>query len=201
MTLSAPSRRAQVVRETRETAISCTIDLDGSGVGQRQTGVPFLDHMLDQLARHGGLDLDLRCRGDLEIDTHHSVEDCALVIGRAINEALGDRAGIARMGHATVPMDEALAMAAIDLSGRAYAVVATGDAGGAGFPPSLLVHFMESVASEARFCLHLSILAGRDPHHMAEAAFKSLARALSMAVAPDPRRKGGIGSTKGTLVG
>jgi imidazoleglycerol-phosphate dehydratase len=177
------------------------VDLNGSGEGKRATGVPFLDHMLDQLARHGGLDLEVTCRGDLEIDSHHSVEDCALVIGRAIHEALGDRVGIARMGNATVPMDEALATAAIDLSGRPYAVVTTGDAGGVGLPASLLGHFVESLAVEARLCVHLTVLAGRDPHHMAEAAFKALARALSMAVAPDPRRRGAVASTKGTLRG
>lgn len=194
------ARRATVVRETRETSITCTVDLDGSGDGRRATGVPFLDHMLDQLARHGGIDLDVTCRGDLHIDSHHSVEDCALVIGRAIHQALGDRVGIARMGHAIVPMDEALASAAIDLSGRPYAIVATGDAGGSGLPASLLIHFVESLAMEARLCVHLSVVAGRDPHHMAEAAFKALARALSMAVAVDPRRRGALGSTKGTLL-
>jgi imidazoleglycerol-phosphate dehydratase len=198
---SANARTATVVRETRETSVSCTINLDGTGAGQRATGVPFLDHMLDQLARHGGLDLDVTCHGDLEIDTHHSVEDCALVIGRAFNEALGDRAGISRMGFASVPMDEALAVAAIDLSGRPYAVISTGDAGGAGLAPSLLAHFVESFAAEARLCIHLSVVAGRDAHHMAEAAFKALARAVSMAVAIDPRRQSTVGSTKGTLVG
>lgn len=201
MTGSVSRRTAHVVRETRETSIRCTLDLDGSGSGLRETGVPFLDHMLDQLARHGGFDLDISCRGDLEVDTHHSVEDCALVLGRAVHEALGDRAGIARMGHATVPMDEALATVAIDLSGRPYAVVSIGGAGGAGLQPPLLVHFIESIATEARLCVHLSVVAGRDPHHMAEAAFKALARALSMAVAQDPRRRGAVASTKGTLIG
>ncbi len=192
-------RRASVTRETRETRVTCSIDLDGHGTSRLATGVPFLDHMLDQVARHGGIDLEVTCEGDLVIDTHHSVEDCALVIGRALDEALGDRSGIARMGHATVPMDEALATAAIDLSGRAHAVVQVGDAGGAGLPPSLLAHFMDSLASSARLCLHLHVTAGRDAHHMAEAAFKAFARALSMAVTHDPRRRGGVASTKGTL--
>lgn len=200
MTSPAPTRTASFERDTRETSVACTIDLDGAGRGRRDTGVPFLDHMLDQLARHGGIDLEVTCRGDLEIDTHHTVEDCALVIGRAIHAALGDHSGIARMGFATVPMDEALASAAIDLSGRPYSVVAIGSAGGAGLPPTLLTHFVESLAAEARMCVHLSVLTGRDPHHMAEAAFKALARALSMAVATDPRRRGTIASTKGTLI-
>jgi imidazoleglycerol-phosphate dehydratase len=192
---------AEIHRTTRETDISLRLDLDGTGAAQIETGIPFLDHMLDQLARHGLFDLRLRCRSDLEVDAHHTVEDCGRVLGQALHQALGDRAGIRRMGHALVPMDEALAQVALDLSGRAFAAVDLGAAGSAsaGIPPSLLAHFLESFADTARLTLHVRMLAGADAHHQAEAAFKGLARALSEAVARDPRREGIVPTTKGTL--
>ncbi|MEN9615804.1 MAG: hypothetical protein RL022_1226 [Chloroflexota bacterium] len=192
-------RVAEVKRHTRETRVECTVNLDGTGVSSIRSGVPFLDHMLDQIARHAGIDLTLSCEGDLEIDTHHSVEDCALVFGRTFRDALGDRTGIARMFDATVPMDEALAQAVVDCSGRPFASVSTGDAGGVGLPPSLMAHFFESFVAEARITLHLRVIAGGDSHHMAEACFKAFARALAGAVARDPRRSGVVASTKGTL--
>ena len=165
------------------------------------TGVPFFDHMLDQLARHAPLDLTLRCRGDLQVDTHHTVEDCALLLGRALHQALGERRGIRRMGAARVPMDEALAEVAIDLSGRPFCRAEVADAGSTGLPPSLVAHFLESLAGEGRLTLHVRVLYGRDGHHQAEAVFKALARALGEAVAPDPRRGGAVPTTKGTLTG
>ncbi len=177
------------------------LDLDGSGDAAVETGIPFFDHMLDQLARHGVFDLTLRCHGDLLVDTHHTVEDCGLLLGRALHQALGDRAGIRRMGHARVPMDEALAEVAVDLSGRSYCVAEVAGAGSAGLPPALLAHFLESFATEGRFTLHARVVYGRNDHHQAEAVFKALARALSDAVARDPRRSGSLPSTKGTLTG
>lgn len=194
-------RVAELERKTRETETAVRLDLDGSGRSQVETGIPFFDHMLDQLSRHGLFDLTLRCHGDLEVDAHHTVEDCGLLIGRAFQQALGDRAGIRRMGDALVPMDEALAQVAVDLSGRAYCVAEVGGAGSvaAGISPSLLQHFLESFATEARLSLHVRLLAGHNDHHQAEALFKSLARALNEAVARDARRAGSLPSTKGTL--
>lgn len=177
------------------------LDLDGTGQATVETGIPFFDHMLDQLARHGGFDLTLRCRGDLQVDTHHTVEDCALLLGRALHQALGDRAGIRRMGHARVPMDEALAEVAIDLSGRPYCVAEIGSAGSTALSPALLAHCLESFAAEGRLTLHVRVLYGRNDHHQAEAVFKALARALGDAVARDPRRDGTVPTTKGTLTG
>jgi imidazoleglycerol-phosphate dehydratase len=196
-----PHRTAALSRTTAETDVSVSLDLDGSGSADVATGVPFLDHMLNQLARHGLFDLTLRCRGDLEVDAHHTVEDCALLLGRAFWTALGDRTGISRMGHALVPMDEALAQVAVDLSGRPFCAAGVGTAGSAaaGISPALLAHFLESFATEARLTLHVHILAGRDDHHQAEAVFKALARALHDAVRRDPRRAGIMPSTKGTL--
>lgn len=197
-----PDRRvAEIQRKTRETDIHLRLDLDGTGAAQIDTGIPFFDHMLDQLARHGSFDLELRCRGDLEVDAHHTVEDCGRVLGQAFHQALGDRAGIRRMGHALVPMDEALVQVALDFSGRAYAAVDVGGAGsaGAGIPASLLEHFLESFADTGRLTIHVRMLAGSDAHHQAEAAFKGVARALSEAVALDPRRAGIVPTTKGTL--
>jgi imidazoleglycerol-phosphate dehydratase len=190
-------------RTTRETEIAVRVDLDGEGAAQVETGVPFFDHMLDQLARHGLFDLQVRCRGDLQVDAHHTVEDCGLLLGRAFAQALGDRSGIDRMGHALVPMDEALAQVAVDISGRGYCVADLGDAGsdGSGVPAPLLAHFLESFAAEARLTLHVRVLAGRNAHHQAEAVFKALARALYDAVRRDPRRAGVLPSTKGTLSG
>ncbi len=188
-------------RTTRETEIAVRVDLDGAGTAQVETGVPFFDHMLDQLARHGLFDLQVRCRGDLQVDAHHTVEDCGLLLGRAFAQALGDRSGIDRMGHALVPMDEALAQVAVDISGRGYCVTDLEDAGSdaGGVPASLLAHFLESFAAEARLTLHVRVLAGRNAHHQAEAVFKALARALHDAIRRDPRRAGVLPSTKGTL--
>ena len=177
------------------------IDLDGAGTASVDTGVPFLDHMLDQVARHGLFDLQVTCRGDVQVDAHHTVEDCGLLLGIAFRQALADRAGINRMGHALVPMDEALAQVAVDFSGRAYCVLDLGQAGadGGGVPASLLAHFLESFAAEARVTLHARVLAGSNPHHQAEAVFKALARALHDAAARDLRRAGVLPSTKGVL--
>ena len=198
---ASPARVAALERTTRETDISLRVDLDGSGVADVDTGVPFFDHMLDQLARHAPLDLTLRCRGDLQVDAHHTVEDCALLLGQALHEALGDRRGIRRMADARVPMDETLAEVALDLSGRPFCRAEVGEAGSAGMPPSLVAHFLESLATGARLTLHVRVRYGRDGHHQAEAIFKALARALGEAVAPDPRRGGVVPSTKGTLTG
>lgn len=197
----AYERVAELSRATRETDISLRLDLDGAGNAEIATGLPFFDHMLDQLARHGMLDLRLRCTGDLHVDAHHTVEDCGRLLGRAFDQALGRREGIRRMGHALVPMDEALAQVAIDLSGRGFCAA---DVEGAGsdsgaLPPALLAHFLESFASEARLTLHARVLAGRNDHHRAEAVFKALARALCDAVSFDPRREGSVPTTKGTL--
>ena len=196
-----PPRVAQEERRTRETEITVRLDLDGTGTSQLDTGLPFFDHMLDQLARHGLFDLELRCKGDLHVDAHHTVEDCGLLLGRVFHRALGDRAGIERMGHALVPMDEALAQVAVDFSGRPYCVADVGGAGceAAGISPALLAHFLESFATEARLSLHVRLLAGKDDHHQAEAIFKALARALCMAARRDPRRAGTLPTTKGTL--
>jgi len=192
-------RRVTVARRTRETDITITLDLDGAGAATVATGVGFYDHVLTSLAHHALFDLEVRAAGDLEVDEHHTVEDVALVLGAALAEALGDRAGIARFGEASVPMDEALATAVVDLGGRPYAVLDIAFAGervGA-LPTQLVDHALESFARAAGVTLHLRA-AGRNDHHVAEAAFKALARALRAAVALDPRRTG-VASTKGSL--
>ncbi len=193
-------RRAEITRETLETTVAVTLALDGEGTSDIATGLGFLDHMLNHVAVHGCFDLMVRAQGDLHVDAHHTVEDVALVLGRAVDEALGDRKQIARMGSAYVPMDEALAFVAIDLSGRPYAVVDvvwTGPAVG-GVAGSLWVHFFESFAVTARANVHARVLYGRDDHHKVEALFKALGRALDAATRLDPRR-GGVPSTKGAL--
>jgi imidazoleglycerol-phosphate dehydratase len=194
-------RAARVERVTTETRVLVELELDGGGVTQSDTGVPFFDHMLAQLGKHGGLNLTVATRGDIEVDAHHTVEDTALALGQALREALGDKAGICRFGDALVPLDETLARAAVDLSGRPYAVHSEPD----GMAPligtydtTLTRHFFESLAMSAGLCVHLDVLAGRNPHHIVEAQFKAFARALRAAVAADPR-SGGIPSTKGTL--
>lgn len=194
------SRTARVERITKETSVLVELDLDGSGTATVHTGVPFFDHMLNQLAKHGLLDLSVEASGDIEIDAHHTVEDTALTLGQALREALGDKSGICRFGDATVPLDETLARAAIDLSGRPYLVHTEPD----GMAPligtydtTLTRHFFESVTSSAAICLHLEVT-GRNPHHLVEAQFKAVARALRAAVAPDPRNSG-VPSTKGIL--
>lgn len=194
-------RTATVSRKTGETDINITLNLDGSGQADIATGVGFLDHMLHALARHARFDLTIRAEGDLHIDEHHTVEDVGIVLGRALAEALGDRRGITRMGHAIVPMDEALAMVAVDFGGRGYFVFegafSTNHIGQMG--TSLIPHFFESLAHEGRLNLHARLLAGVDDHHRAEALFKALARALDLATTRDERLAGQIPSTKGTL--
>ncbi len=193
-------RRVTVTRRTRETDITITLDLDGSGAADVATGVGFYDHLLGSLAHHGLFDLEIRSTGDLHVDEHHTVEDVALVLGSAFAEALGDRAGIARFGEASVPMDESLATAVVDVGGRPYAVLDLpfrGERVGE-LPLQLVEHALESFARTAGVTLHLRG-AGRNDHHLAEAAFKALARALRAACAADARRAGRVASTKGAL--
>lgn len=194
-------RTAQIKRKTSETDIQILLNLDGKGEYKINSGVGFLDHMLAQMTVHGLIDLEVAINGDLHIDPHHTVEDCALAIGQALDQALGDRKGIVRMGSAYVPMDESLAFVAIDLSGRPYTVIQAEwhapQVGG--IPTSLIPHFLESLATNSRMNLHARVLYGRDDHHQAEALFKALGRALEIAIRLDPRRGNAIPSTKGTL--
>jgi imidazoleglycerol-phosphate dehydratase len=193
-------RRVTVARRTHETDIAVTLDLDGTGAADVRTGVGFLDHLLGSFAHHGLFDLGIRATGDLEVDEHHTVEDVAIVLGAALAESLGDRAGIVRFGEASVPMDEALATAVVDVGGRPYAVVDLpfrGERVGA-LPTQLVEHALEAFARTSGTTLHLRGT-GRNDHHLAEAAFKALARALRAAVAEDPRRAGAVPSTKGSL--
>ena len=194
-------RAAEISRQTRETQIKIRLDVDGTGKHEISTGVGFLDHMLTHLAVHGVFDLTVQATGDVHIDVHHTVEDVALVLGQAFDQALGDRKGIVRVGDCFVPMDETLAHVAVDLSGRPYAVVQvewhTPYVGN--IPTTLFPHFLESFAVTSRSNLHGRVLYGRDDHHQAEALFKALARALDAASQVDPRRGGAIPSTKGTL--
>jgi len=194
-------RTAEVHRKTSETDIHLQINLDGSGKHKIETGVGFLDHMLTHVAVHGLIDINLEAQGDLHIDAHHTVEDCALVLGQAIDQALGERRGIVRMGSAYVPMDETLAFIALDLSGRPYGIVQAEWRSPAvgGIPTSLFPHFLESLAVTARCNLHARVIYGRDDHHQAEALFKALGRALDAATRIDPRREKFIPSTKGKL--
>jgi imidazoleglycerol-phosphate dehydratase len=197
---SPRTRTATVDRETKESSVHVVIDLDGSGRTEVDTGVPFFDHMLAQLGKHGGFDLTVRTRGDLEVDAHHTVEDTAIAVGQALREALGDKAGIRRFGDALVPLDETLVQAAVDLSGRPYVVhvepevvelIGTYDT-------TLTRHIWESLTASAQICLHVRVLAGRNAHHVVEAQFKAVARAMRDAVALDGRVTG-VPSTKGTL--
>jgi imidazoleglycerol-phosphate dehydratase len=194
------SRTGVIERKTGETEVRVTLTLDGAAAGTRETGVGFLDHMLDLLARHGRLDLDVRARGDLDTGAHHTVEDVGICIGQALDRALGDRAGITRYGEATVPMDESRALCAIDVSGRGYCAFEAGLPPGAigNFDHELAEEFFRAVAANARLTLHLTIEAGTNAHHMIEATFKACARALRAAVAVDPTESG-VPSTKGTL--
>ena len=194
-------RSATLQRTTSETNVQISLNLDGAGQSKINTGVGFLDHMLRHVAVHGLFDLEVKATGDLDVDPHHTVEDVAIVLGQAFDQALGDRAGIARMGSATVPMDEALAFVAVDLSGRPYTVVqADWHAPLIGsLPTALIPHFLESFAFNARLNLHARIEYGRDDHHQAEALFKALGRALDAATTIDARRLNVIPSTKGTL--
>ena len=196
------ARVAERKRETKETRIDLRVDLDGTGVTEVDTGVPFYDHMLSQLGRHGGFDLQVFARGDLEVDIHHTVEDVAIVLGEAVREALGDKAGIRRFASVAVPLDEALVEVALDLSGRpflVYEVDCGTDAlplGTPAFDPQMAEHFWQSFATSAAITLHLRMRSGRNTHHILEASFKGVARALRDAVRVEG---GGVPSTKGTL--
>lgn len=192
------SRRAEMTRKTAETEIEVTLDLDGTGAGDIVTGLGFLDHMLTALARHSGIDLTLRATGDVEVDDHHTVEDCAIVLGRCLDEALGDRAGITRFGYAYTPLDESLARAVVDLSGRPWPEVAipfSRDRIGE-VATENLVHFLRSFAIEGRMALHVDLIRGDNDHHKAEAVFKALALALRTAVSVGGSE---VPSTKGSL--
>jgi imidazoleglycerol-phosphate dehydratase len=208
-------RSATLERQTSESKVRVSLDLDGTGRAQISTGVGFFDHMLTAFAKHSLIDLEVESAGDLHIDAHHTVEDTAIVLGQAIRSALGDKSGIRRFGNALVPLDEALAQAAVDVSGRPYCVhtgeptgqeyvLIGGSQGVAGvvasipYTGSLTRHIMETLAVHAQICLHLTVISGRDPHHIVECQFKALARALRDAIAFDPRRDD-IPSTKGTL--
>jgi imidazoleglycerol-phosphate dehydratase len=194
------SRSAKISRKTKETDVKLELNLDGDGSGTRETGVGFLDHMLDLLARHGRLDLDVKVVGDLATGAHHTVEDTGLAFGQALDKALGDRAGIFRYGHAVVPMDESRATATLDISGRPFlefeADLPPGGTGG--FDHELTDEFFRAVSSAAKLTLHLEVNAGTNAHHMIEALFKAFARALRGAIAIDPTESG-VPSTKGTL--
>jgi imidazoleglycerol-phosphate dehydratase len=194
-------RRAHVERETAETKVVVNLTVEGSGAHRIQTGIGFFDHMLSHVAVHGLFDLEVKATGDLHVNAHHTVEDVALVLGQAFDRALGERAGIVRVGWATVPMDDALAFVAVDLSGRPYAVINVEWAGPVvgSIPVTLVTHVFESFATTARANVHARVLYGQDDHHRAEALFKALGRALDAATRLDPRRGRAVPSTKGTL--
>ena len=198
------SRTARIERTTKESSVVVEVDLDGTGRAEVSTGVGFYDHMLTAFARHALVDLVVRTEGDTHIDAHHTVEDTAIVLGQALREALGDKVGIRRFGDATVPLDEALVQAVVDVSGRPYCVHSGEPEGqqyvvvGGSYVGSLTRHVFETLALTAGIALHVRVLAGRDPHHLVEAQFKALARALRAAMEPDPRQPG-VPSTKGTL--
>lgn len=202
--MSAPAPAARKIsrhRQTAETDIRLTLDLDGTGQADIATGIGFFDHMLTALARHGGLDLTIEARGDLHIDAHHTIEDVGIVLGGALREALGDKRGLTRFGHALIPMDEALAEAAIDLSGRPFLVFdATFTRESLGDMDTQLVEeFFRAFSGNALITLHITSRRGSNAHHVAESLFKACARALRMAASPDPRAEGAIPSTKGAL--
>lgn len=198
------ARTARLERATKESKVLVEIDLDGIGRADIATGVPFYDHMLESLARHGLFDLTVEATGDVHVDAHHTVEDVAIGLGAALREALGDKVGIRRFGDALVPLDEALVQCAVDVSGRPYCVHSGEPAGqlyvviGGSYVGSLTRHVFESISAHASIALHIRVLSGRDPHHIVEAQFKALARALRDAVAIDAR-EGGVPSTKGSL--
>ena len=202
MTRTGSPRSATVERSTKESDVRVELDLDGTGQSSSDTGVPFFDHMVAQLGQHGGFDLTVVTKGDLEVDSHHTVEDTSLALGQALREALGDKRGITRYGDATIPMDEVLVQAAVDLSGRPYFVHAEPGTMtpmiGPDYPTSLTKHVWESFVAEARIALHVRVMSGRNAHHVAEAQFKAVARALRDAITPDPRVLG-VPSTKGAL--
>lgn len=198
------TRIAKVSRKTSESAVELELNLDGSGVSEIETTVPFFNHLLTAFSKHSLIDLKVKAKGDTDIDIHHTVEDVAIVLGQALKEALGDKAGILRYGDALVPLDEALARAVVDISGRPYLVHDGEPAGfeyhliGGHFTGSMVRHVFEAIAHNAGITLHVSLLGGRDAHHIAEAQFKAFARALRAAVEPDPRVQG-VPSTKGSL--
>ncbi|CAB4741409.1 MAG: imidazoleglycerol-phosphate dehydratase HisB [Actinobacteria bacterium] len=194
------NRTARVERSTKESQVLVDLNIDGSGVSTIDTGVPFFDHMLAQLAKHGGFDLIVTTKGDLEVDAHHTVEDTALALGEALNEALGDRAGLCRFGDALVPLDECLVQSAVDLSGRPYLVHEEPDVVEliGSYDTTLTRHIWESIVATAKITLHVRVISGRNAHHVVEAQFKSVARSLRAAVARDARVVG-VPSTKGTL--
>ena len=197
----SPARAARIERATRETSIVVSVNFDGDGSADVVTGVPFLDHMLDQLARHGAMDLTVAAKGDLHIDAHHTVEDIGITLGQAVKQALGDKAGLTRYGHAYVPLDEALSRVVIDLSGRPgleFHVPFTRAMIGA-FDVDLTHEFFQGFVNHALVTLHIDNLRGQNAHHQAETVFKAFARALRMAATPDPRAAGDVPSTKGTL--
>ena len=194
-------RVSQSARETQETKISVSVCLDGTGKYEIQTGNGMFYHLLAQIARHGLIDLTILAEGDIQVGWHHIVEDTAIVLGKAFKEAVSDGAGIVRMGHSYVPLDEALVLTVVDYSGRGYSVIdapmTESDLGG--LPADLIRHFMETLSREGGFNLHVRVLAGMNNHHIAEATFKSLARSLKAALSNDPRQEGAIASTKGTI--
>ncbi len=201
MSSKQDSRTAQVKRDTLETQIQVSLDLDGSGTGKFATGVPFLDHMMDQIARHGLIDLDIIAKGDLEIDAHHTVEDIGISLGMAVAKALGDKKGIRRYGHAYVPLDEALSRVVIDFSGRPdlefhvdFSRARIGD-----FDVDLVKEFFQGFVNHALVTLHIDSIRGKNAHHIAETVFKAFGRAVRMALEVDPRMAGQMPSTKGTL--
>jgi imidazoleglycerol-phosphate dehydratase len=204
MTSAGAPRTARVQRETSESSIDLSLNLDGSGSSDIETSVPFYDHMLTAFAKHSLTDLTVRARGDIEIDVHHTVEDVGIVLGQAIRQALGDKRGISRYGDALVPLDEALAQAVVDISGRPFLVHAGEPVGfefhliGGHFTGSMVRHVFEAIAFNAGLTVHVTVLGGRDPHHIAEAEFKAFARAFRQAKSLDPRVSG-VPSTKGAL--
>jgi imidazoleglycerol-phosphate dehydratase len=199
--LIVTERRAQVARNTKETQIQATVNLDGTGSGKFDTGLPFLEHMLDQVARHGVIDLDIVAKGDLHIDAHHTVEDIGIVLGQAIAKAVGDKRGIRRYGHAYVPLDEALSRVVVDFSGRPGLVyeVDYPRARISDFDVDLLFEFFQGFVNHAQVTLHVDGLRGKNAHHVAETVFKAFGRALRMALEPDSRQGGVVPSTKGSL--
>ena len=194
------SRAARIERETKESKVVVSVDLDGSGATDVSTGVPFFDHMLGQLGKHSGIDLSVQASGDVDVDAHHVVEDVAIVLGQAMREALGDKSGITRFGSSLVPLDETLVQVAVDVSGRPYCVHDEPELVEliGSYDTTLTRHVFESFASSAQICLHIRVLSGRNAHHIVEAQFKAVARALREAVAVDPRSSG-VPSTKGVL--
>lgn len=194
-------RQAEIARNTLETQITAKVNLDGSGQGKLATGVPFLDHMLDQIVRHGLIDIDIEAQGDLHIDAHHTVEDAGITLGQALARAWGDKKGLTRYGHSYVPLDEALTRVVIDLSGRpglSFNVEFTRATIG-GFDVNLIAEFFQGLVNHAGMTLHIDNLRGKNAHHQAETIFKAFGRALRMAVTPDPRMAGALPSTKGAL--